>query len=284
MYKAEVILATERFDGAARLVTFCVTFPRFILAEVNTHTILSKNSASSRAIPTEKVMDDVETHPFVPEFNRRVTGMGIGEALPLEEQLEAEWEWLVARDSALDQAHLLNGMNVDKSRVNRLLEPFMWHTAIISGTNWRNFFGLRCPDGEPTAEFPAQIEFQKLSSMMRDAYINAPVTTLQAGQWHTPYAMALDVDDRDRAMISAGICGRVSYNRHDQAESTADSIKRAEMFIQNGHWSPLQHQGRVTKTPYQSGNFYGYEQFRKMIPGEEDALSKRDVWWKDMIK
>lgn len=286
-YKAEVLLATERFDGMSRLVTFCVTFPRFILAEVNTHTIISKNSASSRAIPTEKIMEQVRTNPFVPAtFNSRVAGMGIGE--PLADQSGAREEWLHARDNALESAQRLMELGNDKSRVNRLLEPFMWHTAILSGTNWRNFFGLRCPDGDPTAEFPAQIEFQTLASKMRHAYIDAPVQTLEVGEWHTPYAQDLDLPPLDRALVSAGICGRVSYNRHDNEESAESSIERAKQFVANKHWSPLQHQGKVRDLAraegYYSGNFYGYAQLRKMYTEEDDALSARDVWWGVFIK
>jgi hypothetical protein len=63
----------------ARITTMQVTFPRFILAEINTHRAFSRNSASSRAIPTEKIIEQVVTNPFIPEtFNRRVKGMGVG--------------------------------------------------------------------------------------------------------------------------------------------------------------------------------------------------------------
>lgn len=280
MYKAEVILASQLWDH--RLVTFCVTFPRFILAEVNTHTILSKNSASSRAIPTEKILDQVRTNPFVPEtFNARVTGMGIGE--PLADQTGAREEWLAARDHAVEHAVRLMELGNDKSRVNRLLEPFMWHTAIISGTNWRNFFGLRCPDAEPTAEFPAQWEFQKLAALMRDAYIFADIQRLEAGEWHTPYAQHLDIEPWKRAHVSAGICGRVSYNRQDDTESIESSIARAEMFVANKHWSPLQHQGQAQHGTCWSGNFYGFHQFRKFFADEKDALDARNVPWNDEI-
>jgi hypothetical protein len=107
---------------------------------------------------------------------------------------------------------------------------------------------------------------------------------LLSGEWHTPYAQHLkDLDGLTRAHVSAGICGRVSYNRHDDLESIHDSVKRAEMFIANKHWSPLQHQGVVALSK-QSGNFFGYTQFRKLFAGEGDALSTRDVWWKEHIK
>src|SRR4051812_47823071 len=78
---AAKILADSLSPEGIRLTTFEVTFPRFILAEFNTHRMLSRNSASSRAIPTEKLLKRVIDTPFVPSFNKRVKGMGVGEAL-----------------------------------------------------------------------------------------------------------------------------------------------------------------------------------------------------------
>jgi radical SAM superfamily enzyme with C-terminal helix-hairpin-helix motif len=53
------IVADSLAPCGARLTTFVVTYPRFILAEVNTHRALSRNSASSRAIPVEKMIERV---------------------------------------------------------------------------------------------------------------------------------------------------------------------------------------------------------------------------------
>ena len=39
--------------------------------------------------------------------------------------------------------------NVHKQWVNRLLEPYMWHTVIVTATEWENFFALRCPQYSP---------------------------------------------------------------------------------------------------------------------------------------
>jgi thymidylate synthase ThyX len=69
-----------------RLSTFVVTFPRSILAEVNTHRMLSRNSASSRAIPTEKLIQRVTDDPYIPEvFTKNQKGMQASEILSDEE-------------------------------------------------------------------------------------------------------------------------------------------------------------------------------------------------------
>ena len=51
---AEVI-ADSKNEFGQRITSYVVTFPRFILAEINTHRMFSRNSASSRAIPFEKM-------------------------------------------------------------------------------------------------------------------------------------------------------------------------------------------------------------------------------------
>lgn len=65
MIKAEIIADSLNLQGD-RLTTFKVTFPRYILAELNTHRAFSRNSASSRTIPFKKMVKMVEDNPFIP--------------------------------------------------------------------------------------------------------------------------------------------------------------------------------------------------------------------------
>ncbi len=60
------IIADSKNEFGNRITTMVITFPRYILAEFNTHRVLSKNSASSRAIPFKKMVKAVEDHPFIP--------------------------------------------------------------------------------------------------------------------------------------------------------------------------------------------------------------------------
>lgn len=134
-----------------RITTYLLTFPRFILAELNTHRMFSRNSASSRAIPFEKMLKTVEEDPFIPiawQFDHK--GMQGNEYVTEESDyggIKARNEsWLQARDFAIQQAKDLSSMDTTKQICNRLLEPFMWHTALISATEFSNFFKLRCPE------------------------------------------------------------------------------------------------------------------------------------------
>jgi hypothetical protein len=254
-----------------RLTTFEVTFPRFILAEFNTHRVLSRNSASSRAIPPELQIERLLHGPFVPQFGTRVKGMGSGSVNPY--QLECVEIWLEARDAAVNAARRLIELEVDKARVNRLLEPFMWHTVIASGTRWSNFFGLRTHED-------AQPEFKIVADMMLDQYDAQSPRELEDGEWHLPM-----LDEGEKAIpevkmpmhwhpkLSAGRCARVSFDTHHKFEPQETSIGRAEGLTNDAHWSPTEHQAMVHPKagPTENGNFHGdWWQFRKMFRFESD--------------
>ena len=84
-YDAKVIKDSISPDGV-RLTTLEVTLPRIVLAEFNTHRMLSRNSASSRAIPVRKRIDAVERDPFVPDqFGRNQKGMQASDILREQE-------------------------------------------------------------------------------------------------------------------------------------------------------------------------------------------------------
>ncbi|HNQ20388.1 MAG TPA: hypothetical protein PKI46_04930, partial [Bacteroidales bacterium] len=130
-----------------RITTMVVTMPRIILAEFNTHRMFSRNSASSRAIPFEKMVKSVEENPFIPiAWQKDHKGMQGSEYYTDENSIMLiRNNWLSARNNAIKVAKMLNEKAVTKQLCNRLLEPFMWHTVIVTATEWENFFALRCP-------------------------------------------------------------------------------------------------------------------------------------------
>ena len=154
--KAEIVAHSINEQGD-ELISVMATFPRFILAEVNTHRMLSKNTSSSRAIPFNKMVDTIKNDPFIPiAWQKEHKGMQGSEYIIDKYEIDAcIEEWLEARDSAVKHAVNLNkdsnGINpitpVTKQLCNRLLEPFMWTTMLITGSKegWDNFFHLRNP-------------------------------------------------------------------------------------------------------------------------------------------
>lgn len=295
MSYSATVLADSISPDDVRLTTLLVTFPRFILAELNTHRMFSRNSASSRAIPTEKLIERVLHDPFVPEtFNLRVKGMGVGDALVGDDASVAEEVWRTAIENAVGAAEGLLRIDCDKSRANRLLEPFMWHTAIVSATEWDNFFALR-------DHRDAQPEFRITAQAMRLALDQSEPQPLDYGWWHLPMlaedelanlcTMRRTGDERrirqwveGCKLVSAGRLARVSFDTHTRMESRALSIERAVKLMNSGHFSPFEHVARPVNSadtgdfafcePHDDpaqvfvGNFRGWVQMRKEIPHE----------------
>ena len=116
-----------------------------------THRVFSRNSASSRAIPFEKMVKMVEDDPFTPiAWQKHHSGMQGTEYIVEKDDIQQCTQvWLKARDYAIKQATSLGNAEgftkVTKQLCNRLLEPFMWHTVLLTGTEFENFFELRCP-------------------------------------------------------------------------------------------------------------------------------------------
>lgn len=257
------VLADSTSPDAVRITTLCCTYPRFIHSELMTHRVFGRNAASSRALPPERVIENIQNHPFVPDFNKRVKGMGHGDPLNEHDAKIARTTWLNARDKAVQAASVLIDLDVDKARINRLLEPFSWMTTIITATEWSNFFALRQPSNDrpvPQIDFPAQAEFQVVARMMRDAVRDSTSVALDYGQWHLPLFAdreLYDIGDAiksgsftsddlqlEAAKISAGRCARVSFDTHSQYEDPDVSLERFARLSGSAHWSAMEHSAR----------------------------------------
>ncbi len=259
-YSARVLLDSVTPAGV-RLTTLEVTFPRFVLAEFNTHRVFSRNSASSRAVPTSKLLERVEHDPAGPlEWGRNKAGMSASEHLSAEETQAARQIWLQARDDAVLRARRLVDLNVHKQELNRLLEPFLWHTVIVTATEWENFFALRCaPNAQP--------ELREAALRMRDAIERSSPESLAYGQWHTPLLHAdengLDLEDRKR--ISAARCARVSYLTHEGRRETEKDLELYERLRTDRHLSPFEHVATPAGDEHFHANFRGWIQMRAEI-------------------
>lgn len=247
MTYAATILADSVGPHGIRLTTMEVTFPRAYLSEFNTHRMLSRNSESSRAIPTELQIERVMNDPYIPEFAERVKGMGVGSPLVGYARTRAQCAWLEARDDAVSAARKL--LRTAKDQANRLLEPFMWHTAIVSATDWDNFFALRChSDAAPP--------MQRIAALMRSVMEQSEPVQRGWGEWHLPMLGDLERQlvcaEQDMggrvtygSFVSAGRCARSSYSTHHNPETPRESFERWRSLARAGHWSPAEHPARV---------------------------------------
>ena len=274
MLTAAKVIADSISPHGNRLTTLEVTFHRWVLAEFNTHRVLSRNSASSRAIPIEKQILRLMEQAAIPvEWGVNRPGMQATELLDGAEADKAEAIWLSARDQAVEHATALMDMGVHKQITNRLLEPFMYHTVIATGTAWQNFFAQRC---SPLA----QPEIRVAAEMMQDAYLESEPQTLGFNDWHTPYIQPdEDFDIEFAKKISVARCARVSYLTHDGVRDPEKDLELFERLVGADpmHASPLEHVAtpRGTLRPGGQGNFIGWQQYRHQIEKSQGIITLR---------
>lgn len=212
-----------------RITSYILTYPRFIHSELMTHRMFSRNAASSRAIPFEKMVKMVKEDPFIPiAWQKDHKGMQgteyFTEPYEIENRVHA---WTAASLEAVKHSTWLHNLSTTKQLCNRLLEPFMWYTVLVTATEYDNFFELRCPKYqtpvsqtiEPQYSWKdlienhsnpinlekleenqdnwvfkmqhslsgAEIHIQALAEAMWDARNESIPKQLKAGEWHIPF-------------------------------------------------------------------------------------------------
>lgn len=263
-YKVKILADSIGFNGV-RLTTWELTYPRFVHAELMTHRLFSRNSASSRAIPTKTLMRQIRKDPAMPVWwGKNQKGMQAREELTGWRKSVVRFAWLQARWFALFFAWALTRLGMHKQIANRLLEPWMFITVIVSATEHGNWFKLRChPDAQPEIGWVAQ-------EMERQHVLNVP-RFLVPGEWHLPL---IDFDDEvlntghDLCKVAVGRCARVSYLTHDGKRDMAEDVKLANRLMESGHWSPFEHVAQVLESDTfnkWSGNFRGWLQYRETV-------------------
>ena len=233
------------------MTTMEITFHRTVLAEFNTHRMFSRNSASSRAIPVEKMLTRAVANPAWPlTWRSEQPGMQGGDELTGDDLIEAQAllencaEYTVRQIDAYVKSHPDKSTRLHKSYVNRMLEWFSWHTAIVTSVEWDNFFTQRC-------HHKAQPEIGVLAEKMWEARVRSTPTKLGIGEWHTPYIQPdeAELPDELKLPISAARCARVSYLTQNGVRSLEDDVTLFYDRLLAGitdhddppHWSPLEH-------------------------------------------
>ena len=292
--KATIIADSISAVTGTRLTTFEFEYPRFIHSEVMTHRMLSKNAASSRAIPIERMHSYIRENPGAPIYwGKNQNGMSAKEQLTGADLVHAREFWSMAQADALEWSKDMAEVGLHKQIANRVTEPFQTMKTIISGTEWANFFWLRDhPDAQP--------EFQRLAKSAKAARDFSTTTVLKPGEWHLPYISTVRAEGslgnveyfsngkqltiEDARIISASCCAQVSYRKTD------DSLEKAKMIFDRlvstspVHASPVEHQAtpmpdikgftewpqgithRRRDSSFWSGNFRDFIQFRQLIP------------------
>lgn len=244
---SKLILTSKNSVTGVNLYTFVLTYPRVILPEVNTHRVLSRNTASSRAIPSWKQRARVLADPFVPvSVGQNQKGMQAGEELDGWRRLVAIQTWKLARYPNVLASWILEKVGAHKQIANRIVETWTWTQQIVTCTDVKNLFKLRNHwDAEPhfhllAEQMEKQVEYVhrlfdtvNFNSRTTDGracaleHVNPAkgvlrVQMLKPGEWHLPF-----VDDKDIAGLQAKFDAKqvAAYGALDDGHLRIRSLK-----------------------------------------------------------
>lgn len=286
------IIADSISDSQIRITTMELSYPLIVHAEFMTHRMFSRNAASNRAIPTRKIIDQVEKNPFVPTYwGKDQPGMQADEELDSQDIRNSIITWNGACESAVFWAGELAEDGVHKQIANRVLMPYQYIKVIVTATEWDNFFNLRLAHD-------AQPEIQELAKCIKEAMDVSVPLTLDAGDWHLPYILddewaafnAGDLSIETLQKASSARCARISFLNHDKTNPDLQKdIDRSNSLREAGHMSPFEHQATpMTKSwdtfndsmnncletgithvdrngDFWSANFRGWIQYRQLL-------------------
>ncbi len=280
--RAKVIC--DSIHQGSRLTSVEVEFPRPYLAEFNTHTRFSRNSASSRAIPVWKRMVSVLERPYIPSsFGANQAGMQAGETLSESDQEKAVSNWLVGRDISVVQAFFLaGGYDAISEFAKKADNPTIAENICAIVDNLIDVYNLKQHLFQQDqglhkqhanrvlevysfhtvlvtathwrnffglrASTKAQPEACDFGIVIARAMMNSQPTELAIGEWHLPYISKEDRNEVSDQLIlakaSSGKSARTSYLTHDGIRSINKDLTLANDLESCGHMSPFQHPAR----------------------------------------
>lgn len=287
MHSAQVICDSVSPAGH-RLTTMIVTMPRIVLADFNTHRLISKpdtrdetfwgefsrNGASSRAIPAKRIIEMVKSNPYVPtHWGKNQPGM-----MPSDDEVaekdKAEFAWRQGLHQALSLAAYLDELGCHKEIVSAPLLPYMWQTMLVTATEWDGFFDQR---GEGSG---ARRDLRIVAEKMRDALaasepversVHVPFSADESSPLSSRHCLedwCLESWGRERCekiiRVAIARCARLSYLTHD-GEYDIDADLGLYDRLRNArppHASPFEH---VAWAGDGKRNFRGWIQERERL-------------------
>lgn len=292
---AKVIEDSVHYKTRKRLLSIELRYPRFIHAELMTHRVFSRNSASSRAIPIKRMIIDIRADPVFPiHWGKNQPGMQAHEehnaSVPMlgiegPTTFSRENAWAEVMGHSIDAAEGFDKAGYHKQIINRLLEPYAHITVLVTSSNWTHFIALR-------DHADAQPEIKALAQAVKDAIAGSIPRLLKKGDWHLPY---ISDDERREAKslgyyyktlgleklikVSVARCARTSYKTQDGKISTVEKdLELYDRLVGSVplHASPAEHQatpntkwfGLIWRFRKHSNFDPCWIQYRKTLQGE----------------
>lgn len=222
--EAVIIAHSKRESTGEEIITYKLTYPRIIHSELMTYHMMSVNSASSRAIPVDKLIKVIGENPFYPmAYQRKHSGMQGNQYFTSQEDINKCNElWKESMEESIRVAKKMLDAGISKQIINRTLESYQYHCCLITGNreSFQHLFEQRCPQYEfeldegdfmtykSKKEFmdiygcykdkddlwwlqhnkgQAEIHFMDLAEKMYDALHESKPQILKEDQWHIPF-------------------------------------------------------------------------------------------------
>ena len=194
----------------------------------------------------------------------------------VEDQDAAKEVWMRGRDRAVQTAKELVCLNVHKQTVNRVLEPYMWITEIVTFPEsiLQNMFELRANNeithiqelhGIDWGAKPAQAEITAITTMMRLKFVGSIPVQVRYGDWHIPFVDDEEYDTLGKTnalIVSTVRCGRVSYLRENEKRDFTQDKERHDQWLRDKHMSCFEHCATPIVNLNRSTLYAGWETYR----------------------
>lgn len=279
MIEVKIIEDSLNIRNGVRLTTFLLKYPRIIHSEFLRHRMISSSVSSTRAIPVERALKNIDCNYFTPNFTKNKKGMASNELLETSEMNDAISIWSNMFNAIYDGVEELKKLGVHKQHASRPLEPFSFISQLATATDWENFFALRIDEN-------AQPEIQELANAMLKEYKNNSPREVDPFHniydvnpyyfWHIPFRSAeisnSAFDDGLELKRSVARCARLSYLTFDGESSDEKDLELFVKLKDSGHWSPFEHQAHCSLQDSYQGNFKSWKQFRKTFDSENKSF------------
>lgn len=301
--KAELVKYST--NGTNTICSFILEYPRYTHAQMLTHRVFSKNSSSSRAIPTQDMIANIYAEPVRQMWTHNQKGMQgpLVEDQKIIDGANKVHDLLFGVTLNTLRPLLRDGWNLHKQNVNRYLEAFQNIRVLYTTTELDNFFHLRI-DSE------AQPEIAAIAKMMEELLNNAEPQLLFEGEYHLPFVDSVrDAEGKlqyfelntnqtkeltleEAILISVSASAQTSYRALDTTIEKARDMQ-SKLKTNKFHASPFEHQatpipsfteceGVTQNWPegithmdrnynYWSGNFRNWIQHRQLLSGHDAA-------------
>lgn len=292
MFKAQIIAHSASPSGQ-ELITGLLTYPRFIHAEVMTYRMFSRNAASSRAIPSKKMRRNIRKQMAEPvEWGQNCKGMHAKTELSGWRRNACRAVWLGLGHINLFGSYLLDTLGAHKQVTNRVTEPWMFITTIVTANReaWEHMLAQRLATD-------AQPEFRTLARLVKQAICTSVPHHLREGEWHMPFSneelglteAALNELPPTESKLMARVkiciarCARLSYLTFDGVFSIVADLNLCEKLIADGHQSPLEHVAQAMGGDDVHGNLRGFRSYRVLHADMERIRAEGEPAMRDAL-